>query len=196
MKLYYAPRTRSIRPRWLLEELGVPFKLVRLDLASGAQKNPDFLRINPMGKVPALEDGDFHLFESGGICLYLADRFAEKGLAPKPGTPERGQYYQWAFFALTSLEPPVFEALDEKQGRRPAGSARERATRALRVLESAISGRSFLVGDHFSAADILVGTVVSVARVCGLTTEFPGIQTYGERLSSRPAYKRARVEPS
>lgn len=196
MKLYYAPRTRSIRPRWLLEELGVPFELVRLDLASGAQKNTDFLRVNPMGKVPALDDAGFFLFESGGICLYLADKFADRGLAPKPGTPERALYYQWAFFALTSFEPPVFEVLDEKQGRRPAGSARARAIRGLNVLESALAGRSFLLGENFSAADVLVGSVVSVARVCGLTTEFPNVQAYGERLSDRPAYRRARVEPS
>jgi len=92
LTLYYSPQSRAIRPRWLLEEIGVPYELKRLNLQAGEQKKPGYLKINPNGTVPALVDGDLALFESAAICQYLADKFPEKRLAPPVGTPERGRY--------------------------------------------------------------------------------------------------------
>src|SRR5580765_1002689 len=107
LTLYHSAQSRSVRPRWLLEEAGAPYALVRLSLQAGDHKKPEFLKINPNGAVPALVDGDVALFESAAICQYLADRFPEKRLAPPVGTPARGYYYQWIHFAMCTIEPPL-----------------------------------------------------------------------------------------
>src|SRR5262245_54564827 len=107
VKLYYYPLTRAARVRWLLEEIGKPYELVRVDLAAGEQRNPDYLALNPNGTVPTLVDGDFVLFESAAIVQYLADKFPEAQLAPPVGTPARGKYYQWIHYAMSALEPPA-----------------------------------------------------------------------------------------
>src|SRR5689334_5244388 len=107
LTLFYGPQTRSTRPRFLLEELGVPYELHRLDMSKGEHKSEEYLKVHPLGKVPALRDGEQVLLESVAICLYLADRFPEKGLAPAPNSPERGPYYQWIFFATATLEPII-----------------------------------------------------------------------------------------
>src|SRR4051794_3745039 len=108
LKLYYVPRTRAVRARWMLEELGVPHELHRVDLANGEHRSPEYLaRVHPLGHVPVLVDGETAIFESAAIIAYLADRFPEKQLAPAPGSPERGPYYQWMFYAVTELEPHV-----------------------------------------------------------------------------------------
>src|SRR5215471_12778214 len=104
LTLYHSAQSRSVRPRWMLEEIGAPYELRRLDLMAGEQKRPEFLKINPNGAVPALVDGDTALFESAAICEHLADRFPEKRLAPPLGTPARGHYYQWIQFATCTLE--------------------------------------------------------------------------------------------
>src|SRR4051812_46138318 len=102
LKLFYVPRTRSTRPRWLLEELGVPFELVRLTPPD--TRKPEHLAINPLGHVPVLQDGDFTLFESAAIALYLGEKFPEKKFLPPSGSRERGEVYQWLFFGMTELE--------------------------------------------------------------------------------------------
>ncbi len=99
MQLYFAPRTRASRPRWLLEELEVPYELVKLDLSKQESRTPAYVALHPFGEVPVLVDGDVTLFESSAICLYLADRFPEKRLAPSLGSPDRGPYLQWMLFA-------------------------------------------------------------------------------------------------
>ena len=105
LKLYHAAQTRSIRPRWLLEEVGAPYELARLSLEQGDNKTPDYLRLNPNGRVPTLVDGDLVLYESAAIVQHLADRFAEKRLAPPIGTPARGLYYQWIHYTMSEIEP-------------------------------------------------------------------------------------------
>src|SRR5947207_15156799 len=102
LKLFYVPQTRSFRPRWLLEELGVPYELVKMTAAQ--TKTPEYLAVHPLGKVPALQDDGVTIFESAAIIAHLADKF---GLAPKAGTAQRGLYYQWIIFAMATLEPAV-----------------------------------------------------------------------------------------
>src|SRR5258705_12836566 len=109
MKLYYARMTRAGRPRWMLEETGAPYELVRLDLSRGEHKKPEYMKIHPHGSVPALDDGDLALFESAAICAYLADKFPEKRLAPPVGTPARGLYYQWIVYSMATMEPPILK---------------------------------------------------------------------------------------
>src|SRR5256885_9492904 len=106
MKLYYAPQTRATRPRWMLEEIGVPYELVRLQLSKGEHKQPEYLKIHPHGAVPAYSDGEVTMFESAAICAYLADKFPDKRLAPPLGSPQRGLYYQWLVYARAHKEPP------------------------------------------------------------------------------------------
>src|SRR5512147_361256 len=105
MKLYYIATTRAVRPRWLLEEMGVPYELIYVTMAMTQQ--PEYRQLHPHGKVPVLVDGDVTIFESAAICAYLADKYPEKGLALLPGTSARGYYYQWLFYASLTLEPPV-----------------------------------------------------------------------------------------
>src|SRR5450432_3445744 len=104
MKLYFAPRTRASRPRWQLEELGIPYQLVKLDLSKQENQTPEFLAVSPLGELPVLVDGDVTLLEPAAICLYLADRFPEKQLAPLPGSAARGAYLQWLLFAEATLQ--------------------------------------------------------------------------------------------
>jgi glutathione S-transferase len=197
MRLYYVPRTRSLRPRWVLEELGVPYELVRLDPAKGETRTAEHLARHPLGHVPVLDDGGVLLFESAAICLHLADRFPDGGLAPPPGTPERGRLYQWAFFAMTEIEPALVAL--EAEHRKPAGGADEGAVEAARArfgsaagaLERALAGRTWLVGSSFSVADVVCGATLLWARGMKLVAGLPAVEAYVGRLRDRPALRRA-----
>jgi glutathione S-transferase len=196
--LYHAPQTRSIRPRWMLEEIGTPYHLVRLDLQAGDQRTPDFLKINPNGAVPALVDGDLTLFESAAICQHLADRFPDKGLAPTVGTPDRGRYYQWIHFAMSTIEPPLLTIFLHTVMRPEAeripqlvGPARDQLRAALAVLESALT-QPYLVGSRLTGADIMVGSTLAWAQMIGLLdASAPAVGAYLGRLMVRPAFQRA-----
>jgi glutathione S-transferase len=199
MKLYFAPQTRAGRPRWMLEEIGAPYELVTLNLQAGDQKKPEFLKINPNGAVPALVDGDVTLFESGAICQYLADKFPDKKLAPPVGTPARGYYYQWIHFAMSTIEPPLLTlflhtVMHPEAERIPqlVPPAREQLKNALNVLEHALGGRTFLVGDNLTAADVMVASTLAWAQMIGLLdASLPNTAAYLGRCMGRPAFQRA-----
>lgn len=198
MKLYYSQYTRGHRPRWVLEELGVPYELLRLDLRKGEHKSPEYLKVHPLGVVPALEDANGVLLESGAICLYLADRYADGKLAPALGTHDRGEYYQWCMFALATLEPPIVALAQHTRflpeaERQPALAerARQQLEPALRVLEQELGGREFIVGESFTVADVLVSATLSYANLFGALERFPGLKAYMQRHLERPAAKRA-----
>src|SRR5438874_13750739 len=110
MKLYYVPRTRAGRVRWMLEELAVPYEISRLDPALRQQKDPAYLALNPNGTVPTLTDGDVTMYESAAICMYLADKFPDAGLAPPLGSRDRALYYQWIVYAMVTVEPRIINA--------------------------------------------------------------------------------------
>lgn len=200
LKLYYVPRTRAMRPRWLLEELGVPYELVRLDPTKGDTRSESYLSVNPLGHVPALDDDGTVIAESAAIAMHLADRFPDKGLAPKPGTPERARYYQWIVHAMVTVEPQVAAVSD--QGHRPPGErdeeavekAKARFREAAGALEKHLTGREFVVGDRFSAADVVVGSVLGWARMTGLTDDLPACSAYAKAMLARPAAKKARED--
>jgi glutathione S-transferase len=197
MKLYYVPRTRATRPRWVLEELGVPYDLVRLDPAKAETRNAEHLGRHPLGHVPVLEDRGQFVFESGAICMHLADLFPEKRLLPPPGSVERGLAYQWVLYAMTEMEPPLValsaEAKKPEAERSPAAAAeaRERFAKAVKVLEGVLQGRSFLLGEGFTVADVMVGATLAWARGLRLLDGAPGVEAYLGRLRERPAWKRA-----
>ena len=200
MRLYYVPRTRSSRPRWVLEELGIPYELVRLDPARGETRSAEHLARQPLGHVPVLEDGDQRVFESGAICLHLADRHPEKGLLPPPGSHGRALVYQWVLFAATELEPPLSTLSAEArkpEGQRDAAvvaDARARFQKAAAVLEPVLSGRSFLLGENFTVADVFVGSVLAWGRSVRALEGLPAVEAYLGRLRHRPAFQRAYLD--
>ncbi len=187
MKLSFAPRTRSVRPRWLLEELEVPYELVRVDLARHEHTTPAFLAASPLGEVPVLVDGALTLFESPAMCLYLADRFADKGLAPTVDSPHRGDYLQWLLFAETRLEPLVLEYLP---GATPV-TPRPRLEAVLTAIERRVTGRPFIVGDSFTAADLVMASILHLANTLKLLEQRPVLFEYVHRHTARPAARRA-----
>lgn len=194
--LYFAPGTRATRIAFLLEELGVPWEKVTLDFAQREHKAPDYLAINPNGVVPALKDGDTVLFESVAIALHLADRFAEKRLAPPPDSPLRGRYLSWMVWSMTTLEPPIgavyLERLKpaEQQSVAATAAAMEQFRNSARVLEGELTG-PYLLGDSLSAADVMVGCVLAFADMLGMLEGHPRLRDYVGRITARPAFGRA-----
>ncbi|MFY2560993.1 glutathione S-transferase family protein [Corallococcus terminator] len=198
MKLYFAQKTRATRPRWLLEELGVPYELVPVDLLQREHKSPEYLRVHPMGSMPALEDDGHAVFESAAILLHLADKFPEAGFAPALGTVERAEYYQWMMFCMATMEPPLsaYSAHSRflpEQERVPGEAERgqKRFTDIARMLEEKLKGRSFLVGERFTAADVVMASILNWGGGMGLLEDFPALRSYVERQMSRPAAQRA-----
>lgn len=197
MKLYYARYTRSSRPRWLLEEVGASYELVRLDLRSGEHKLESYLSLHPHGVVPALEDGDLVIYESVAICMYLADKLALGTLAPAHGTAERGMWYQWMAYGLATLEPAIATYAshtrflpEERRNQSVAEDAKGKVRHALDNLSRVLAHREHLLGG-FTAADIVIGSMLSWAKAMQLVDEHPVLLRYVERLSQRPAWKRA-----
>jgi glutathione S-transferase len=195
MKLYFAPMTRALRPRWLLEEIGVPYELVTVDVRAGEGKRAEHLARHPHGRVPALTDGALTLIESSAICMYLADRFADKRLAPEPGTPERGLYYQWMVYAVATAEAPTLELFFKRKPEAELVEARRMFDEVGRYVESVLADdRPFILGERFSAADVMLGSVFALAQRAGLTDALPSLHAYAQRLVARPAFARARSE--
>ncbi len=200
LTLYHAPQSRSIRPRWLLEELGVPHDLKVLSLQAGDQKNPEYMKLNPNGAVPTLVDGDLALWESGAICQYLADKFPEKKLAPPPGgTPERAKYYQWIHYAMSGIEPPALTIFmhtmqlpEAERVPHQVEKAKTQLAAALKVVDDALAGREWILGSQFTAADVMLGSTIAWAQMMGLVTDqTPNVAAYLGRCMSRPAAQKA-----
>lgn len=194
--LYFAPGTRATRIAFLLEELGVPWEKVTLDLAQREHKAADYLALNPNGVVPTLKDGDTVIFESVAIALHLADRFAEKGLAPPPDSPLRGRYLSWMVWSMTTLEPPIGDVYlermkpAEQQSAAAVDAALARFRSSAQVLEGELTG-PFLLGESLSAADVMVGCVLTFAGMLGMLDGHPILRDYVARITARPAYRRA-----
>lgn len=200
MKLYHSPQSRSVRPRWLLEEIGVPYELVTLELRGTQMKSPEYLEIHPHGAVPALVDGEVTLFESAAICLHLADKFPEKHLAPPVGTPARARYYQWIIYTMATLEPPVIDVFmhtamlpEEQRSAAIADAGRAKLAACARVLGDALANRPYMLGEQFSAADVMVGSTLAWAQMMGLLGSYPVLEAYVKRCSERPAFIRAQA---
>lgn len=201
MILHYAPHTRAFRARWMLEELDVPYELRRVELSRGEQRTPEYRSVHPLGAVPALVDGDLRLIESAAICLHLADRFAERGLAPEVTDPARGTYYQWSVFAVATLDPlvapPYARALRVSPERRRAiatDDEHERFGRAIAALRAPLLSAPYLLGTQLTTADVLVGSVLAWADAVGLLQTAPDLVRYLRRLEDRSAYQRASLD--
>jgi glutathione S-transferase len=201
MKLYYVPMTRSNRPRWLLEELGAPYEIVRLDIGAKENRRAEYLALNPLGHVPTLVDGDVVIFETLAICLYLADKFYERGLAPSSESPERAAYLQWTIFAVVSAEKAVEQfhehtlvLAEEDRQPRVAEKARARFHDLADVVQAGLGDREYLVGNRFTTADLMMGSVLTWGRMLGLLADHPLLEAYAKKQIGRPAAKRARAD--
>jgi glutathione S-transferase len=190
---YTNPMSRGRIVRWVLEEVGRPYRTELLEYGT-TMKAPAYLAINPMGKVPTLRHGDAVVTECPAICCYLADAFPDAGLAPPPGDRLRGPYYRWMFFAAGPVEAATtnkafgLEAPAERKGMVGYGSLDE----VLAALEAALAEREYLVGDRFTAADAYVGSHVGWGMSFGTIDKCPAFERYYERLAARPAAVRAR----
>ena len=192
MKLYEFAPTRSIRARWALQELGVAFEPVTVNLIAGENRRPEFLKINPAGKVPALVDGDVVLTESVAIVLYLAEKYADEGLLPAD-LAARAQVNRWLLFAATELEQPLWRIsrntfLYPEEQRLPADvtiASREFKEMAA-VLEAHMRGRQFVVGDRVTVADLVLAYTLDWADEQQLLDGFPQLLAYMQRMYARP----------
>ncbi|WP_019997850.1 glutathione S-transferase family protein [Aureimonas ureilytica] len=189
--LYTNPMSRGRIVRWMLEEVGAPYEAKILSYGEG-MKAPEFLALNPMGKVPTLINDGVVVTEVAAICAYLAETFPEAGLLPRTAS-ERAAYYRWMFFAAGPLEAAVTNRTlgvtvpDEKRAFVGYGSYET----ALDALEGAVSVSSFIAGDRFTAADVYVGSHVAWGLQFGSIERRPAFEAYAERVRSRPAYRRA-----
>ncbi|MDJ0898075.1 MAG: glutathione S-transferase family protein [Xenococcus sp. MO_188.B8] len=205
MKLYYIPTTRAVRPRWLLEEMGIDYELITVSMEMSRQ--PEYRKLHPHGKVPVLVDEKATIFESAAICAYLADKYLEKGFAPAINSLARAYYYQWLFYASLTLEAPVEQYmfnvlpnLPEKllpkttQTKVSLEEAKQWFSRVCQPLNELLQDNDYLVENRFTAADIVTGGVLLWALKLGMLTEESPVKAYITKLSERPALKKADVD--
>ena len=191
MQLYYSPRSRSFTCTWLMEETGKPYERVLTDIATGAQKTSDYLAINPMGKVPALKDGEASLGEAAAICAYVAERYPDAKLAPPLGDPRRAKYLYWLFFGPSCIEPAIIQLFTKIEV--PTSTAGwGDATQVFDVLDRALEKGPWILGEDFSAADIVIGSGLNFAiKIFKIVPTRPSFDRYLERCAARPAFQRA-----
>ena len=202
LTLFHAPRTRAVRIRWLLEELGLPHRLERVPFVppgGGAV----FSQATPSGKFPVLVDGDVTIGESGAIVEYVLERYGHGRLAPSVWAPERATFLQWVHFAEATAYPPIGTIVWHTFYRRNADvlpavieDAHSRAHAALAVVEQALGARDYLVANTFSGADVMMGFTLAAATLVGVLTDeaYPVLSAYRRRLETRPAFVRATAD--
>ncbi|UEP36415.1 glutathione S-transferase family protein [Burkholderia ambifaria] len=192
MKLYGFAGTRTQRALWGLKELDADFEFVSVNLLAGEHKRPEFLHLNPAGKVPVLVDGDLVIPESAAIVLYLADKYPEKALLPVD-LARRAEAYRWIMFAVTELEQPLWRITrhtfiypPEKRSPADIELAREDFNAMAAILDKHLEGREFIVGDTLTVADCVTAYLIDWASECNLIEPFPQLRAYLERLYARP----------
>jgi len=191
--LYTNPMSRGRIARWMLEETAQPYRTEILDYAT-TMKAPAYLAVNPMGKVPALRHGDIVVTETPAICAYLADAFPQARLAPPAGDRLRGPYYRWLFFTAGPIEAAVsnkalgFVVPQDRERMMGYGNMAQVMT----TLETAVSRADYLIGDNFTAADLYVGSAIGFGMMFGTIEKRPAFERYWQRVSARPACKRAK----
>lgn len=184
MKLYYNPRSRAAIAKWALDECRAGYELVHVDLQKREHKTPEFLRINPAGKLPALVDGAAQVFENAAICLYLAEKFPQAGLAPLSSSAERGRFLSLVVYSVAQVEPSMGDSL-LKQETPPSRGWNDFET-VKTVVEGELGGGPWLFGEQFTMADIMVGSMFMWQRLWGVKTGRPALEAYVDRLQARP----------
>jgi glutathione S-transferase len=189
-RIFYMPRTRSNRVLWALYEIGAPFDSTRV--AAEERGSAEHLARHPLGRVPALElDDGTVMFESAAICLQLADLHPESGLLPAPGSSQRGLTYQWVLFGMTELEASVYRWIAQLRDGATESRDERRFTDAAAATAAALEGRTWLLGDQFTVADIVCVGVLGSANGRGLLKPWPVLRDYVARGEARPAHASA-----
>ena len=192
--LFHSPNTRSTGALILLEELGADYELHLLNMKAGEQRGAAYLAVNPMGKVPAVKHGDALVTEQVAVFLYLADLYPEAGLAPALGSPLRGPYLRWMAFYGSSFEPALIDKAMKREPASPAMAPYGDYDTMLKTLTDQLGAGPYLLGDTFSAADVLWGTALTWTTMFKLVPELPVITAYMGRVNARPAVARVRAK--
>jgi glutathione S-transferase len=195
LTLYHASPSRSSIVLWMLEEVGQPYDIKLIKLSAGDNLKPDYLAINPMGKVPALKHGDVVITEVGAICAYLADEFPGKKLNVPVVTPRRGEYLKWLFFGPSVFEPAMTDrAFPRKEDPRAAALGWRNFDTVLDIVSKALSKGPFLMGEQFTAADIVIGSGLRYGMMFKLVPERKEFLDYAARIAARPSAQRAEAK--
>lgn len=190
LKLYHAAPSRSSIVRWMLEEVGEPYEIEVLSLKAGDQAKPAYLAVNPMGKVPALVADGVVITEVSAICCYLADAYPKAGLAPPIGDARRGPYLKWLFYGPSCVEPAMIDkALNRQPAPRNTAGWADYDT-VIEVLRQSVDRTPYLLGEQFTAADVVIGSAIRWGMMFKLLPELPEFVAYAARLGARPALQR------
>ena len=191
MKLYWCPQTRSTRALWMLEEAGVAYEFERVDIQNPERRNTEeFLEASPMGKVPALVDGEVRMSESAAICLYVGDRHGPGTLAPAIDDPARGKFLYWLMYTPAVIEPSMSEKFNGVEPNRHRSGWGDFEL-MIETLERGIADRRWILGDTFTAADVMLGSSVVFMRMFDMLPASEVLSAYADRCLARPAYQRA-----
>ena len=188
--LYYHPFSRAANVIWMLEEVGIPYERRFVDITKGEQHQPEFLAINPMGKLPVLEDGEALVTESAAIGLYLADRYAPGRLAPQLDDPKRGTYLRWVLFSPSVIEPGLMAKASAWEYR-PGSAGWGTFDAMMSAMQQALEGKRYLLGDEFSMADAIFGGTLGYMLRFKMLEPLAVFTEYAARLAERPAWKRS-----
>jgi glutathione S-transferase len=195
LTLYHAAPSRSSIIRWMLEEIGEPYEVQLLSLSKGDNRAPDYLAVNPMGKVPALRHGDAVITEAAAICAYLADEFPRVKLNVPIGDPRRGPYLKWLFFGPSCIEPAMMDrAFPRKEEARRAALGYGDFGTVINVVADAVARGPYILGEQFTAADVVIGSTLRFGMLFKLLPERPEFTAYTGRLAQRPALQRAETK--
>jgi glutathione S-transferase len=195
LTLYHATPSRSSIVRWMLEEVGEPYEIQLLSLSRGDNRAPDYLAVNPMGKVPALRHGDAVITEAAAICAYLADEFPRAKLNVPIGDARRGPYLKWLFFGPSCIEPAMMDrAFPRKEEARRAALGYGDFDTVIKVLTDAVARGPYILGEQFTAADVVIGSTLRFGMLFKLLPEQPEFTAYTGRLAQRPALQRAEAK--
>jgi glutathione S-transferase len=195
LTLYHAAPSRSSIVRWILEEIGEPYDVHHLNLSRGDNRAPDYLAVNPMGKVPALKHGDVIITEAAAICAYLADEFPRAQLNVPIGDPRRGPYLKWLFFGPSCIEPAIMDrAFPRKEEARRAALGYGDFDTVTDVVAKAVGAGPYLLGEQFTAADVVIGSGLRWGMMFKLLPERAEFVAYTARLAKRPALARAEAK--
>jgi glutathione S-transferase len=195
LTLYHASPSRSSITLWMLEEIGEPYAIKLVSLSKGENQTPEFLAVNPMGKVPVLRHDDTVITEVAAICTYLADEFPQAKLNVPIGTPRRGVYLKWLFFGPGCLEPAVIDrAAPRKEEARRAMLGYGDFDTTMNVVAKAVEQGPFIMGEQFTAADVVIGSQIRWGMMFKMLPERPEFTAYAARLAARPAAQRAEAK--
>lgn len=196
MKLFWALQSRSARAVWMLEELGRQYEMEQVDIRAGDRRDSvEFRRASPMGKVPALIDGDVAMAESAAICLYLADRYSSGLLAPELDDPRRGRFLYWLLYTPAVVEPAMSEKFNKVAPNRQRSGWGD-FDLMIETWERGLGTDDWILGADFSAADVMLGSSAIFLRLFDMLPASPVLEAYAERCASRPAYQRSQERVS